>query len=165
MEWLAAIFMGLSRRFYGSDKGGFPFPFNRVLAYAIPTSACMAFIFDLWAYQYSWGYFFILVFANWLSMSLADYDKYWGVKSLRDWQMMALNGVAVLFVPALFFFAFMNFDFQVLKAFMVAAMMLPVGYFIARFIPDLGKHFNRGPEIGEFLSHFLMGAVLMLFIK
>lgn len=163
MEWLATIFMGLSRRFYGADKGDFPS--NRVLAYALPTSLCMASIFDLWAYDYSLVYFFILWLCNHFSMSLVNYDKYWNVATLHDWQMMALNGMAVLFIPAIFFFALFSFDLEIIKAFTVAAMMLPVGYFIARFIPDLGKHFNRGPEIGEFLSHFLMGAVLILFIK
>lgn len=154
MHWILIPWFSFWRRFYGTDKGDFKF--NRILCWAIPLGASLFFKFPVDNLFYQIGYGLLLMSAFYAGMSLVHYSPYWNMKTLKDWYMMAWNGLLLTAPVGLI----LLWDYPSAGVFfgLCGAVALPVGYYLGWKLPTLNaKYLNRGTEWGEVLSGALMG--------
>lgn len=148
------------RRFYGADKGDFPF--NRFLGYSLPLGLSLWIAFPL--HKEIWQqalYFIALIGSLYIGMSLVKYAKYWNVKTLEDWIMMAVNGM-FLMLPTGLVLGF--YDPMVGVGVGLSGVFgLPTGYWLSWKIPTIHKKYlKQGTEWGEVLSSGIIGTVAFL---
>ena len=126
---------------------------SRILFRSLPTALVVFYI----SHKY-WALSLALVL-GWLGWVLAKYSKYWNLTSLRDWLLMAWNGLLTSVFPAAVFI-----PFNPLGALYVAlsGLFMPLCYWLGHRTPNLGKGFNSGPEMGEFYFGCVRGVALWL---
>lgn len=127
----------------------------RLLFRSLPTALLLFFTYHkFWLLSAMLG-------MGWLGWVIAQYSKYWELKTLKDWLLMALNGFLTSLLPAIPL-AFIDPVSALILA--PSGLLMPVAYWLGHKTPTLYNGFKNGPEMGEFYFGCFRGIALWLMI-
>lgn len=159
MSIIISIWFGFFRRFYGAEKPGFPA--NRFLGYALPLAFATYFLYPAqYAIWLNIIYLLALCAAFFIGISLVKYSDYWFVASVKDWYMMAYNGLLITLPVGIILSAY---SFKTAIVCSLSGILIAPAYWLGWKLPTLNKNYlNKGTEWGEFLGHALIGIVFVV---